>query len=96
MSIDKCKYNVIHARNEASAVMSGFSFYRDTLNDIAHRSSACLYACKESLSFSAYHSTKISPLNCSRCDSNVDVDAPICIGMYYNANINWIVAGQPE
>ncbi len=23
-------------------------------------------------------------------------DAPICIGMDYNANINWIVAGQPR
>ncbi len=29
-------------------------------------------------------------------DSDVDVDAPICIGMDYNANINWIVAGQPR
>ncbi|MDE6756265.1 MAG: hypothetical protein K2J66_03880, partial [Muribaculaceae bacterium] len=37
-----------------------------------------------------------SPLNCSRCDSDVNVDAPICIGMDYNANINWIVAGQPR
>ena len=31
----------------------------------------------------------------SRSDSDVDPDAPICIGMDYNANINWIVAGQP-
>lgn len=29
-------------------------------------------------------------------DSDVDPDAPICIGMDYNANINWIVAGQPK
>lgn len=28
-------------------------------------------------------------------DSDVDPDAPLCIGMDYNANINWIVAGQP-
>lgn len=29
-------------------------------------------------------------------DADVDADAPICIGMDYNANINWIVAGQPR
>jgi len=29
-------------------------------------------------------------------DSDVDRDRPICIGMDYNANINWIVAGQPQ
>lgn len=29
-------------------------------------------------------------------DQDVDSDAPICIGMDYNANINWIVAGQPR
>jgi len=32
----------------------------------------------------------------SKADSDVDPDAPICIGMDYNANINWIVAGQPN
>ncbi len=32
----------------------------------------------------------------SRADKVVDPDAPICIGMDYNANINWIVAGQPR
>ena len=32
----------------------------------------------------------------SRADADVDPDAPICIGMDYNANINWIVAGQPK
>ena len=30
------------------------------------------------------------------CDADVDPDAPLCIGMDYNANINWIVAGQPR
>jgi hypothetical protein len=40
-------------------------------------------------------SAKISPLS-STSDSDVDADAPICIGMDYNANINWIVAGQPR
>ena len=32
----------------------------------------------------------------SRADSDVNPHAPICIGMDYNANINWIVAGQPN
>ena len=32
----------------------------------------------------------------ARADKDVDPDAPICIGMDYNANINWIVAGQPR
>ena len=30
----------------------------------------------------------------SQADRDVNPDAPICIGMDYNANINWIVAGQ--
>lgn len=30
----------------------------------------------------------------SRADADLDPNAPICIGMDYNANINWIVAGQ--
>lgn len=29
-------------------------------------------------------------------DADVDPDAPICIGMDYGANINWIVAAQPR
>ena len=32
----------------------------------------------------------------SRADADVNRLAPICIGMDYNANINWIVAGQPS
>ena len=32
----------------------------------------------------------------ARTDKDVDPDAPICIDMDYNANINWIVAGQPR
>jgi len=32
----------------------------------------------------------------SRADADVDPNSPICIGMDYNANINWIVAGQPR
>ncbi len=31
----------------------------------------------------------------SRADKDLDPFKPICIGMDYNANINWIVAGQP-
>lgn len=29
-------------------------------------------------------------------DADVDQDRPLCIGMDYNANINWIVCGQPS
>ena len=32
----------------------------------------------------------------SRADADIDPSSPICIGMAYNANINWIVAGQPR
>lgn len=32
----------------------------------------------------------------AEADADVNPDAPICIGMDYNANINWIVAGQPD
>lgn len=32
----------------------------------------------------------------SAVDADVKPDMPICIGMDYNANINWIVAGQPD
>ena len=32
----------------------------------------------------------------SKADADVDPDAPLCIGMDYNANINWIVTGQPR
>ena len=32
----------------------------------------------------------------SRADADVDPLEPICIGMDYNANINWLVAGQPR
>jgi hypothetical protein len=31
-----------------------------------------------------------------RADRDLDRYRPICIGMDYNANINWIVAGQPD
>ena len=34
-------------------------------------------------------------LDC-RADKDLNPMAPICIGMDYNANINWIVAGQPN
>ena len=36
-----------------------------------------------------------SLLDC-RADADVNPHAPICIGMDYNANINWIVVGQPN
>lgn len=37
-----------------------------------------------------------SPLSTCKSDADVNPIAPICIGMDYNANINWIVAGQPK
>lgn len=36
-----------------------------------------------------------SAIDC-RADRDLNLYAPICIGMDYNANINWIVAGQPD
>ena len=39
-------------------------------------------------------SSKNIVVNSSGADKDVNPDAPICIGMDYNANINWIVAGQ--
>ena len=36
-----------------------------------------------------------SQLDC-RADKDLNPFQPICIGMDYNANINWIVAGQPS
>lgn len=38
--------------------------------------------------------TTLPPLNTAVQDADVIPTAPICIGMDYNANINWIVAGQ--
>lgn len=33
---------------------------------------------------------------CSLSDSDVNPDEPICIAFDFNANINWLVAGQPK
>ncbi len=43
-----------------------------------------------------FYQNNFSSVMDSRADADVDPDAPICIGMDYNANINWIVAGQPD
>ena len=40
-----------------------------------------------------YNFSKTKELSCLQ-DSDLDRNAPICIAMDYNANINWIVAGQ--
>ena len=40
-------------------------------------------------------SSAFNPQLDSLADADVNPDEPICIGMDYNANINWIVAGQP-
>lgn len=49
--------------------------------------------------FSIRSNSGFSTLNTSldsRADDDVISTEPICIGMDYNANINWIVAGQPH
>lgn len=33
---------------------------------------------------------------CSLMDADVDPSRPICVAFDYNANINWLVAGQPQ
>lgn len=57
----------------------------------AHKYNASDFAYLDTLGYE-FEPTAID----SRADSDVDPDAPICIGMDYNANINWIVAGQPK
>lgn len=42
------------------------------------------------------HPSSPSSILDSRADRDCNPLAPICIGMDYNANINWIVAGQPS
>lgn len=49
------------------------------------------YSIRSLSNFSSLHSF----LNC-RTDADLDPMAPLCIGMDYNANINWIVCGQPR
>lgn len=43
-----------------------------------------------------FRQNEFSDINDSRADADLIPNAPICIGMDYNANINWIVAGQPD
>ncbi len=33
---------------------------------------------------------------CSLMDADVDTNAPLCVAFDYNANINWMVVGQPQ
>ena len=42
-----------------------------------------------------YNLTKAAEQDC-RQDADVDLDKPICVAFDYNANINWLVAGQPS
>ena len=49
------------------------------------------FSIKNTMHFSELH-TQLD----SRSDSDVNSLAPLCIGMDYNANINWIVCGQPS
>ena len=49
------------------------------------------YSIRSLSNFSSLHSSLDS-----RTDADLDPMAPLCIGMDYNANINWIVCGQPR
>ena len=65
-----------------------------------HKYDASNFEYLDEIAHSFYDDTSdILPL-ISNIDSRADRDcnplAPICIGMYYNANIYWIVAGQPS
>lgn len=42
------------------------------------------------------YNTDTEMLNSSLADGDLNPMDPICIGMDYNSNINWIVAGQPS
>lgn len=57
----------------------------------SHKYNASNLAYLDTLGFSP----DSAALDC-RCDADILPDKPICIGMDYNANINWIVAGQPQ
>ena len=47
---------------------------------------------------SDWHDRDTIHAHIDHCAADADLlpDSPICIGMDYNANINWIVAGQPD
>ena len=57
----------------------------------SHKYNASDFAYLDSLGYDF----NLNLLDC-RADADVNPHAPICIGMDYNANINWIVAGQPN
>lgn len=57
----------------------------------SHKYNASDFAYLDSLGWS----TEVKQLD-SRSDADVNPDQPICIGMDYNSDINWIVAGQPR
>jgi len=58
----------------------------------AHKYSATNFSYLDSLE---YKFDKLKD-ECSLQDEDVDRDRPICIGMDYNNNINWLVCGQPN
>ena len=57
-----------------------------------HKYNATDFAYLDSLE---YQFDKIKAPSCLM-DADLDRDAPICIAFDYNANINWLVAGQPN
>ncbi len=61
----------------------------------AHKYNASDMAYLDSLGFDSCFDSSAMNLD-AMADADVDPDSPICIGMDYGANINWIVAGQPR
>ena len=57
-----------------------------------HKYSATDFSYLDSLE---YQFDKLKDESCLM-DADLDRDAPICIAFDYNANINWLVAGQPQ
>ena len=65
-----------------------------------HKYDASNFEYLDEIAQSFYKEDNASPTMNGELDCRADRDcnplAPICIGMDYNANINWIVAGQPS
>lgn len=57
-----------------------------------HKYSATNFTYLDSLD---YKFDKIRDANC-QADADLESSAPICVAFDYNANINWLVAGQPS
>ena len=59
-----------------------------------HKYNASDFAYLDSIAGQLWQDEQAADRINSLADADINPDAPICIGMDYNANINWIVAGQ--